>query len=620
MTFRSAPSPGRLVTFLHRDFQRDFHPCTVFEIYTLCSQHQDHPLIVAMFHDGDLQSGITHAVQSQKAVLCFVYGSIFAPADPHIADCRADESASSVDWESALSDPQIRPAIESQTVAMKLKADSQEATFLSGICPVHSVPAIIVIRNATVELNLQANQTSLQVLKERLKVVFASEQTPTDGARSQTHTSVPMSAEETATTSENSASGSSLDATASHTGYLDLQPSSGRFRLPNNAYDALRQHTQSLLDADEPPEQILNSQLSLLDRLPIFREEVTSIRSRSLTNPVALSDSATDRLLRLPASAIKAQSGTITNNASSSAGQRVYASQASDTPTQATNAPPLPPYEPPTNPEAPSDPPSYSVSQHDTQRSDYARMQRQREQSQRDERERIKLQIKADREERRRREQVSKQNEGAAATEAVSSTSPRPRSGETRIQVRTFDGTLLRTTFPPTSTITANLRPWIDELTESMAPYNLKLILTPLPNRNIEAGEEELALTDLGIRGSCTFVMVPVKGYVESYTGNTPTGLVGSAVSGGYNLVTGTVGAVFGSVKGIIRGLGPHPKQPAAEQTESTPAQTANQRNVRVRTLADQRREEGARDQQFYNGNTLNFAPNRDEDESRKDD
>ena len=261
-------------------------------------------------------------------------------------------------------------------------------------------------------------------------------------------------------------------------------------------------------------------------------------------------------------------------------------------------------------------PPSAAQHAQQSQRADYIKMQREREQKQRDERERIKQQIKHDREERRAREEQRTQVASQSAVDGTSD-SASARTSEIRVQVRSFDGSTLRKTFAPAANITNNLRPWVDSASEQAAPYNLKIIMAPMPNRNIEAAEEEQSLSDLGIRGSCTMVMVPVKGYVESYTGSGPAGLVGSAVSGGYNLVTGTAGAVFGGVRSIL-GWGVSSNTTADQsRTEATGPDQTLQQPVRIRTLADQRAEEARKDQQFYNGNTLNFQPRKDE---RKDD
>ncbi len=286
-------------------------------------------------------------------------------------------------------------------------------------------------------------------------------------------------------------------------------------------------------------------------------------------------------------------------------------------PTPSSTAPPARtrPSEPPLQTETSAGSPNQAQQ---TQRADYIKMQKDREQKQREERERIKQQIKSDREERRRREELRKQPLPADGAISVgSSSSTVPKSFNIRVQVRTFDGSTLRQTFSQNATITSDLRPWIDSSSSQTAPYNLKLILTPLPNRNIEAGEEEQTLTDLGIRGSCTLVMVPVKGYVESYTGSSAGGLVGSAVSGGYNIVSGTAGAVVGGLRTFL-GWGQQPSPttginagvPGSEIPEE--AGQSAPKDVRVRTLADQRAE-AKKDQQFYNGNQLNFEPRKDE-------
>ena len=573
-----------------------------------------------MFHDGDLQSGIALAVQSQKAVLCFIH----------------DDSEASGNWLGVLTHCWISQDAELRMVALKIRAGSQEAGFLNPICSINSIPAIIIIKDAKVQASLQAHNVTMEQLQDRLIDAFGLKEQSQPIEATQAGSSGPAEAESVnGTEQEPTAS----EASGQRLGYLDLPASEGRFRLPKNAYDALRTHTDALMNSNEPPEQILDSQLALLERLPIFRDEVERIRSQGSHT---ISESARDRLLRLPASAIDAQAKppvASSNTASSSASQSISTDQSTTQPatvaptSRNTSSQRPPQLQPPTyNRPEPSEPPNYSSSQHQAQRSDYIRLQKEREQKQRDERERIKTQIKADREERRRQEEIRKMNEAAGNTNGTSGPTDvaagKVRSTDVRIQVRTFDGSTLRTTLPSASTINEDVRPWIDSSTENNVPYNLKLILTPLPNKNIEASEEELGLSDLGIKGSCTMVMVPVKGYVESYTGNTPTGLIGSAVSGGYGLISGTAGALVGGVKnflgiGAAAPQGQRQAQTADNGADSTGGgQTVgqSQRNMRVRTLADQRVDDRERrgDQQFYNGNALNFAPNRDNDDEQE--
>ncbi|KIW13311.1 hypothetical protein PV08_08499 [Exophiala spinifera] len=532
-----------------------------------------------MFHEGDLQSGIGLALQQSKAVLCFVQ----------------DQSEASREWESVLNGESIKTAITSQAVALRIEAGSQEAGFLSPICPIDSIPAIIVIKNAQLQENIQSGQVSTDELRSRLKRAFGVKEPEQESA---VH-------EETLQPEQRSSS--------DHTGYLDLQPVTEGTRITNNAYDALRNHTQKLLEDGKSPSDIFETQLNLINNIPIFRDEVKRLRTGAQGE---LSEHARSRLLRFPAVGLRipGQTRSSTTPTPSQSQQTLHNGPSSQTSTiHNAKSPPVPRNDTSTSS---NDPPSDERQR--AQRSEYIKMQREREQHQREERDRIKAQIKADREERRRLEELRKQGDIANSSSGSSSPS-KPRSTEVRVQVRTFDGSTLRSTFQPTSSLSKDVRPWVDAESNITAPYNLKLILTPLPNRSIEAAEEEQELHNLGIVGSCTLVMVPVKGYVESYTGSSTGGLLSSAVSGGYNLVSGTAGAVFGGVKSL---LGYNTQETAADTSASATAggqastsiPQSSARNFRVRTLADQRAESARRDQQFYNGNQLNFEPKKDDD------
>ncbi|OAP65000.1 hypothetical protein AYL99_00972 [Fonsecaea erecta] len=570
-----------------------------------------------MFYDGDLSSAISTALQERKAVLCFVYDN---------------STEASREWETVLRDPSISLAISSQTVAVRLNKGSEEAGFLDSICPITSTPAIIVIKDARVHENLQSADVPTEQLKSRLASAFGVQQ---DGGAGTFQEPQSRQSEPEDESSE----------------YLHLEPASGD---SNNAYEALRKRTQELLDDGKSLEEIFQAQLALLNNSPLLHAEVERLRGDGSVKE--LSESARLRLLQLPADAIRlpieddpaltqsipseprqpVPSSPVANPpAPVPAGEQVYTTQ-----NRVITSPPPPPAprrqaEPPAPAHAlpPSGPSTELSDKQKAQRAEYIKMQRDREQKQRDERERIKAQIKADREERRLMDEMRKQGQ----TQENSSTSSYARSrtsianarGDVRVQVRTFDGSTLRNTFPPTSTITKDIRPWIDSATSTSSPnrtsgvpYNLKLILTPLPNRTIEAGEEDTELFDLGIVGSCTLVMVPVKGYVDSYASGgmgLGGGLLGGVVSGGYNLVSGTAGMVFGGVRSLL-GYGPgnaDQTAPTSGGTENTSQPPGAGNSVRIRTLADQRAEDAAkRDQQFYNGNQLNFQPN-DEDHKK---
>ncbi|GLA80986.1 hypothetical protein AtubIFM56815_004618 [Aspergillus tubingensis] len=189
-----------------------------------------------------------------------------------------------------------------------------------------------------------------------------------------------------------------------------------------------------------------------------------------------------------------------------------------------------------------------------------------------------------------------------------------------RLQVRLFDGSSVRSSFTPTQTIRNDVRPWLDGQMEERSPYNLKHILTPLPNRTLTIADEEQTLAELGLGSSANLVMVPIQSYTEAYSG-AGASLPVRAVSSAYGLVSSAVGTATGLV-GSFFGYGTtqssgNETTPAASTASSGP-HDAGRRRVNasrgpiIRTLRDAQNE--GDDRQFYNGNQLNFQPRNDGD------
>ncbi|KAL5358206.1 hypothetical protein BJX96DRAFT_146122 [Aspergillus floccosus] len=189
-----------------------------------------------------------------------------------------------------------------------------------------------------------------------------------------------------------------------------------------------------------------------------------------------------------------------------------------------------------------------------------------------------------------------------------------------RLQVRLFDGSSIRSSFAPSQTISRDVRPWIDsQITEGKRPYNLKHILTPLPNHTLTIAEEEQKLEELGWGSSANLVMVPISSYTEAYSSSASSlpvravssvyGLVSSAVG----LATGLVGSFlpFGSGQTTPAEASPAVNTPSSGNSTPRPRAPAS-RGPNIRTLRDQAGEQD--DRQFYNGNQLNFEPRRDSD------
>ncbi|MCJ1299111.1 hypothetical protein MMC08_001902 [Hypocenomyce scalaris] len=269
----------------------------------------------------------------------------------------------------------------------------------------------------------------------------------------------------------------------------------------------------------------------------------------------------------------------------------------------------------------------------------YAQQQRKRQQAARLERERIVREIENDKAMRREKEERRKAlakaeaegNDGAngLVDRQLSSeaSTPRPTSSKIcAVQVRLFDGSTIRSRFTSESTLRSDVRKWVDEnRSDGDIPYTFKQILAPLPSRALTITEEEETLQSLGLTPSATLVMIPVQGFTAAY--NSGPSIVSRGLSAGYDVVSGGVGIVSGGVGMVTGALGTflgvgQARPPTTEPATGRPtAQGATDTPVRepattIRTLRDQENRD-KRQQQFYNGNTLNFEPREDQDDAR---
>ncbi|RSL44289.1 hypothetical protein CEP53_011289 [Fusarium sp. AF-6] len=227
---------------------------------------------------------------------------------------------------------------------------------------------------------------------------------------------------------------------------------------------------------------------------------------------------------------------------------------------------------------------------------------RKRKQQDQEERARILKRIEDDKAERRMRaEERQKQRAETVETpiEAATKLPSMTKVGSmTALQVRLFDGSTLRSRFK-SETALKEVRSWVDESrTDGKQPYTFKQVLTPLPNKNIDETEEDKAIGDLGLSPSSTLVLIPVKKYVSAYddSGNIFTRFIYFILG----LFTWFFG-LFGSRedRGASQASAHDDDAPASPRDES-----------RIRAFQNQQR-----DQQLYNGNSLNFEPRPDEEE-----
>ncbi|KAL8925610.1 MAG: hypothetical protein Q9172_002180 [Xanthocarpia lactea] len=240
----------------------------------------------------------------------------------------------------------------------------------------------------------------------------------------------------------------------------------------------------------------------------------------------------------------------------------------------------------------------------------YAQQQRKRKLEAKAERERILKEIENDKAARKEREAQRRALARAEAADAEKDTKPidvkPPRNWAASaqrcsLQIRLFNGVTIREKFAPQQTLSKDIRPWITEQrTDGDSPYTLKQIVTPLPSRTITISEEEQSLQSLGLMPSATLVMVPIQGYTNAY--NNDQGIVGKAVSLGYNaasaggnMVLGTLGTVLG----FGRATTGHEDTGGREDSNAMSGAGATSEGTRFRTL----RQKEDTDHQLYNGN-----------------
>jgi UBX domain len=522
-----------------------------------------------MFHQGDIRSGISLAVQQSKAVICFVYGAFEMPYPTYysyvITDACSGDDENSQAWENTIvMDEQVCSGLQILLTVVEISYPGRWGNS-NGSCRV------------TNSCRLPRSPISLFVLLNRCRTKYYRD---TVGGP---HPRVQQSLIHV----RNGATKAVISHTASTQDQLGTR--------------ILALLDSSLVPSDRRVIEVTNTDNTVAGAASSGRDEAAQRVATQLSNPEALNPPFPAAVPQSDASQHDEQHVLNGGNAEvESASAQDFGSEASSGTTV-----------PSTSSGRVANPPTKSTPQQN-----WARMQRERERQQREERERIKTQIKHDHAERRLLDDLRRlpaidltPSEPRMLAQA---TLGRPSSSDVRIQVRSFDGSTIRSKFPQTASISGEVRPWIDSSWQGVAPYNLKMILTPQANRTIEAAEEEKSLEDLDIFGSCTLVMVPVKGFVESYA-PTGSGIFGSTVSGGYRLLSGSVGAVFGGVRSLL-GVGQVTSETPAQCARDTLSSPAPPGQMRVRTLADQRIEAAKKDQQFYNGNQLNFEPRKDDE------
>lgn len=252
-----------------------------------------------------------------------------------------------------------------------------------------------------------------------------------------------------------------------------------------------------------------------------------------------------------------------------------------------------------------------------------AQTYKQKQLEQRSERARILKQIEDDKAARRAREAERKaerqmamegaQQETPAGPAASKASSSSKRSEYCALQVRLLDGSTIRTRLPSGTSLRTEVRKWVDESRGDgdRTPYTFRLILTPLPNKNIDDTEEDQTLEALGLTPSATLVLVPGQNYSAAYGGSG-----GSLLSRLFGLILGFFTGIITFFTTIFTGAQTPPSPPTApeeHQMQNVPGRgnssgsssSIRPQPPRERRVRGFRNADDERDQQLYNGNSV---------------
>ncbi|KLU83255.1 hypothetical protein MAPG_02320 [Magnaporthiopsis poae ATCC 64411] len=214
------------------------------------------------------------------------------------------------------------------------------------------------------------------------------------------------------------------------------------------------------------------------------------------------------------------------------------------------------------------------------------------------------------------------------STGPISSASAAAASRQSKtcaLQVRDFDGSTIRTRLASSGTLRKEVREWVDASRvaagQTKDPYLFKVVLTPLPNRTIEETEEDQSLADLGLAPSSTLILAPVRRFATAYGG--PGGPSGGLLASLWAMILGFLNPIFL----LFRAVPARREQlqggeeiemarlnrPRHQQDQSSnPAGRQEQGSARVTGFRNPN--DDRKDQQLYNGNSLNFEPRPDEE------
>ncbi|OJD37442.1 ubx domain-containing protein [Diplodia corticola] len=543
-----------------------------------------------MFHQGDLQSGISLAIQQAKSVVCFV----------------RDVNEESTTWEDEwLSNEPLATLLAQKSVALRLEAGSQEAGFLSAFCPIPKTPALVVIHNGQLKLCLLGGISHDDFISKLEGVLN------------------PDTAGQSSASEDRAATEATVENPPEATTPVQFEPTS--------IADEPSTAQASTSPASPPSEGSLSPST-----------QPAPIRPAASTEPTPNTDLNSlfpDRAARLEADHQLTQEAEAAARAAKAAGKRkAVEEEISSAGSQDTRRLSYAAQE---------------KMRKQAHQDELNRILQRVEADKKERKEREELRKRQREAELHEFAGADFATPASPVLEAAkrgsisgASRGPAPKSGDVCLRIRLLDGSQIREYFPPTATLQADVRPRVDWALSSgpgpssssskpppAPPYSFKHILAPLPNRTLGPSDETKPLNDLAdVVPSATLVLVPVKNAVGTYSG-LGGGYIGSiyvAMVQLYNMFVGlfaTLLAPFARVRGGQEGGrgnggatagGAQDKQGQGKGSGREgrgEGGSGSGSGIRIRTLRDQ----GEKGNEYYNGNSLDFEPKPKKDDEDKD-
>ncbi|KAF2773905.1 hypothetical protein EJ03DRAFT_323265 [Teratosphaeria nubilosa] len=121
-----------------------------------------------MFHAGDLNSGISLALQQHKLVACFI-------ACPSTSPTNSIAYQTSRTWEEHWL-PELEDVLAAKAVLLRLELGSKEAGFLSAFTSIDKAPTLVVIHNGQVLEKLEGGMSQEEGRRRLLKALGVQEE------------------------------------------------------------------------------------------------------------------------------------------------------------------------------------------------------------------------------------------------------------------------------------------------------------------------------------------------------------------------------------------------------------------------------------------------------------